>query len=133
MTDEVLLIVLAGAWLIVHVCAHGFAQWATAGNAWALGARDDPPRETLLNGRLRRARANYLETLPAVLAVLIAVELSGRANELTAYGGWAWFCSRVVYLPAYASGIPGLRSFVWGVAMFAIVTMVLGFVLGASP
>ena len=88
MTDEVLLIVLAGAWLFVHVCAHGLTQWGVAGNAWAFGARDDPPRETLLSGRLRRAFANYLETLPAALAVLIAAELSGRANELTSYGGW---------------------------------------------
>ena len=131
MTDEVLLIVLAGAWLFVHVCAHGFAQWATAGNAWALGTRDDPPRETLLNGRLRRACANYLETLPGVLAVLVAAELSGRANELTSYGGWVWFFCRVLYLPAYASGIGGLRSIVWGAAMCAIVAMTVGLVLGA--
>ena len=99
MTDEVLLIVLAGAWLFVHVCAHGLTQWGVAGNAWAFGARDDPPRETLLSGRLWRAFTNYLETLPAALAVLIAAELSGRANELTSYGGWIWFCSRVAYLP----------------------------------
>ena len=79
MTDEVLLIVLAGAWLFVHVIAHGLTQWVAAGNAWAFGARDDPPRDTLLSSRLRRAFANYLETLPAALVVLIAAELSGRA------------------------------------------------------
>ena len=61
-TDEILLIVLAGAWLFVHVIAHGLTQWAAAGNTWAFGARDDLPRETLLSGRLRRAFANYLET-----------------------------------------------------------------------
>lgn len=132
MTDEVLLIVLAGAWLFVHVCAHGLTQWGVAGNAWAFGARDDPPRETLLSGRLRRAFRNYLETLPAALAVLIAAELSGRANELTSYGGWIWFCSRVVYLPAYASGLRWLRSIVWGVATIAIAAMALGLVLGVS-
>ena len=131
MTDEVLLVVLSGAWLFVHLCAYGFAQWRIAGNAWAFGARDDPPPETLLSGRLRRAFVNYLETLPAVLAVLIAAELSGRANELTSYGGWAWFFSRVVYLPAYASGIRGLRSIVWGAATIAIVMITLGLVLGA--
>ena len=47
-----------------------------------------------------------VETLPAALVVLIAAELSDRANEFTSYGGWIWFASRVVYLPAYASGIP---------------------------
>ena len=132
MTDEILLIVLAGAWLFVHVIVHGLSQWKVAGNPWAFGARDNPPRETLLSGRLRRALANYLETLPAALVVLIAAELSDRANELTSYGGWIWFGSRVVYLPAYASGIPGLRSVVWGVATIAIVTMTLGLIRGGS-
>ena len=132
MTDEILLIVLAGAWLFVHLIAHGLTQWVAAGNTWAFGARDDPPRETLLSGRLRRAFANYLETLPAVLVVLIAAELSDRANEFTTYGGWIWFGSRVVYLPAYASGLRWLRSIVWGVATVAIAMMALGLILGVS-
>ena len=131
-TDEILLIVLAGAWLFVHVIAHGLTQWVAAGNTWAFGARDDPPRETLLSGRLRRAFANYLETLPAVLVVLIAAELSDRANEFTTYGGWIWFGSRVIYLPAYTSGIRWLRSIVWGVATVAIAMMALGLILGVS-
>ena len=131
-TDEILLIVLAGAWLFVHVIAHGLTQWVAAGNTWAFGARDDPPRETLLSGRLRRAFANYLETLPAALVVLIAAELSDRANEFTSYGGWIWFGSRVIYLPAYASGIRWLRSIVWGVATVAIAIMALGLILGVS-
>lgn len=132
MTDEILLIVLAGAWLFVHVVAQGLSQWVAAGNAWAFGPRDEPPRETVLSGRLRRAFENYLETLPAALAVLIAAELSGRGNELTAYGGWVWFGSRVAYLPAYASGIRWLRSIVWGVATIAIAGMTLGLILGAA-
>ena len=97
MTDEILLIVLAGAWLFVHLIAHGLTQWVAAGNTWAFDARDDPPRETVLSGRLRLAFANYLETLPAALVVLIAAELSDRANEFTSYGGWIWFGSRVIY------------------------------------
>ena len=130
MSDEILLIVLAGAWLFVHLIAHGLTQWVAAGNTWAFGARDDPPRETVLSGRLRRAFANYLETLPAALVVLIAAELSDRANEFTSYGGWIWFASRVVYLPAYASGIRWLRSIVWGVATAAIAAMALGLIIG---
>ena len=84
----------------------------------------------MLGGRLRRAFANYLETLPAALVVLIAAELSDRANEFTSYGGWIWFASRVVYLPAYASGIRWLRSIVWGVATAAIAAMALGLIIG---
>ena len=45
---------------------HGLTQWRAARNAWAFGTRDDPLRETLLSGRLRRAFANYLETLRTV-------------------------------------------------------------------
>ena len=61
-----------------------------------------------------------------------AAGLSGRANELTSYGGWIWFCSRVVYLPAYTSGLRWLRSIVWGVATIAVAATALGLVLGVS-
>ncbi len=61
-----------------------------------------------------------------------AAGLSGRANELTSYGGWIWFCSRVVYLSAYASRLRWLRSIVWGVATIAVAAMALGLVLGVS-
>ena len=81
-------------------------------------------------GDVGRVRAPPAAEVP--FGVGPAAGLSGRANELTSYGGWIWFCSRVVYLPAYASGLRWLRSIVWGVATIAIAAMALGLVLGAS-
>ena len=54
----------------------------TTADTWAFGASDDPPRETVLSGRLRRAFANYLETVPAALVVLIADELSDPRQRI---------------------------------------------------
>ena len=74
----------------------------------------------------------WTHAVKGILVVLIAAELCGRANEFTSYGGWIWFGSRVVCLPAYASGIRWLRSIVWGLATIAIATMALGLILGVS-
>ena len=77
-TDEILLIVLAGAWLFVHVIAHGLTQWAAAGNTWAFGARDDPPRETLL----RHVRCGFFLARVAgrVRADIVCLILPGEQN-----------------------------------------------------
>ena len=86
MTDAILHDLLARAWLFVHASL-GLTQWVAAGNAWAFGTRDDPHAKPYLSGRKAAAFANYLETLPAALVVLIAAELSDRANELTHTAG----------------------------------------------
>ena len=55
-----------------------------------------------------------------------------RFDAVFDQGLTVWFGSRVVYLPAYASGIRWLRSIVWGIATVAIATMALGLIVGVS-
>ena len=132
MSAGILPLALAAVLLAVHVTAQSFALRASAGSAWSAGPRDDPPNESRLAGRLRRGLANYLETLPAFALVLLAAMLAGRENEWTLIGGWVWIGGRAVYLPVYASGVPWLRSIVWGVATAGIGAMLIGLVLGPA-
>ena len=106
-TDEILLIVLAGAWLFVHVIAHGLTQWVAAGNTWAFGARDDPPTRNLVE-RTPAARVRELpRNAAAVLVVLMPLSCPTAPTNLLHTAGGYGFGSRVVYLPAYASGSAG--------------------------
>ena len=76
-----------------------------------MGARDEnlPPLNPIA-GRLSRAQANFMETLPIAIVALIGVVVAGKASEWTAMGGWIWLAARVVYLPLYAFGIPVVRT-----------------------
>ena len=132
MSAGILQLALAAVLLLVHVGAQSFALKASAGSAWSAGPRDDAARESRLAGRLRRGLANYLESLPAFALVLIAAELSDRANDWTVIGGWVWLAGRAVYLPAYAAGIPWVRSIVWCGATAGIAAMLIGLALGQA-
>ena len=91
------------------------------GMPWALGPRDSAgaPLGTT-GGRVERAFKNFLETFPIfAAAVLVAVALN-RHTAMTALGAQIYFWARVAFVPAYALGIPVVRTLVWTVALVGI-------------
>ena len=81
----------------------------------ALGPRDTPPPMPLIGERLERARLNLLEALPVFLglALLIEAHSDGAPPPIASLGALVFLIARVLYVPAYLSGIPGLRSTIW--------------------
>lgn len=100
--------------LLVHIFAAAQAKTKQYGPKWNMGARDEslPPLNPLA-GRLVRAQANYMETLPIAIVALIGVVLAGRTSEWTAMGGWIWLGARIVYLPLYGFGVPVVRTIIF--------------------
>ncbi|PZU11358.1 MAG: hypothetical protein DI606_11080 [Sphingobium sp.] len=100
--------------LLVHIFAAGHFKTKQYGPKWNMGARDEelPPLNPVA-GRLVRAQANFLETLPIAIVALIGVVVAGRASGWTATGGWIWLGARVVYLPLYGAGVPVVRTIVF--------------------
>jgi uncharacterized MAPEG superfamily protein len=91
------------------------------GFAWGVGARDGTPDPvTPLAARLNRASANFLETFPLFAAAVLAVVAAGVADERTALGAQLYFWARVAYLPAYAAGIPYVRTLAWTVSIVGL-------------
>ena len=99
----------------------GFQLWA------ALGGRDKPPPMPAVGGRLQRAQRNMEEALFVFVPLAILVSLKQPALELAKTAAAAFFFARLFYIPAYASGIPGLRSTIWCIGFGAVLT--LAFVL----
>ena len=97
--------------LLVHIFAAAHVKTRQYGAKWNMGARDEhlPPMNPLA-GRLSRAQANYLETLPIAIVALIGIVVAGRTSEWTALGGWIWLAARIVYLPLYGFGVPAVRT-----------------------
>ena len=100
--------------LLVHIFAAAHVKTKQYGAKWNMGARDEslPPLNAMA-GRLARAQANFMETLPIAIVALIGVVVAGRTSEWTALGGWIWLASRVVYLPLYAVGVPVVRTIIF--------------------
>jgi uncharacterized MAPEG superfamily protein len=107
---------------IILAAAAGGQQRETA---WLLGPRDDHRPVTGVAARLDRALKNFLESFPLFVAALIAASLAGKFGGLTLWGSALYVIGRAVYVPAYAMGIPVLRTVVWTVSMAGIIMVIV--------
>ena len=131
MASEILVLALAGLLLLAHIMLAIRLKTQQYGTDWNMGARDGelPPLNPVA-GRLERARDNFMETLPLAVIGLFGVVLADKANAITAVAGWVWLAARVVYLPLYWTGVPKVRTMVWGVSLLALLTILGVLVLG---
>jgi uncharacterized MAPEG superfamily protein len=97
----------------------GFDLWGIVGN------RDNPPEMSVVAARLDRAKNNMLESLPIFLALALLALIKGGDTSKVAHAALVFLIARVVYVPAYVSGIPMLRSVIWLVGVASLVVMAL--------
>ncbi|MCR9220911.1 MAG: MAPEG family protein [Alphaproteobacteria bacterium] len=119
MSPELTALALAGLWQMLQVVAMAIPANRQLGVAYTAGPRDEKRAPTGLAGRLHRASENHYQALALFAAAVLVVELGGAASAVTAGCAWAYLGARVLYVPAYASGIPYLRSAIWFVGFGA--------------
>ena len=95
------------------------------GVAYTGGNRDVQEQATGVPGRLKRALDNHFEGLILFTIAVLVVVLGEASNELTENCAWAYFWARVLYVPAYASGIFLVRSLIWTVGFIATAVMLI--------
>lgn len=95
------------------------------GHRVTLSPRDGgiPPLSARL-GRLQRATTNGFEGLTLFAPAVLIVATSGSASALTATAAWAYVALRILYIPAYAFGWVPWRSVIWGLGLFATLTLI---------
>lgn len=96
------------------------ATFATArrGLRWNAGPRDGTPAALGgVGGRIDRASHNFRETFPFFAAAVLAVIVLQKADATSALGAQVYFWARVAYVPAYALGVPYVRSAIWAVSL----------------
>src|SRR3546814_9202656 len=117
--------------LLVHIFAAAHIKTRQYGAKWNMGARDEelPPLDPV-GGGLVRAQANFLETYPIAIIVLLGVVIAGKTSGTTALGGWLWLGARAVYLPLYGMGVPMVRTIAYLVSMVGLALVFQAFVSG---
>ena len=131
MATELLVLALAAVLLVVHIMLAGHVRTRQYGTEWNMGARDaEMPPLNPVAGRLLRAQANYQETLPVAVIALLGVVVAGKTSDHTAVAAWVWLAARVAYLPLYASGVPKVRTLVWGIGTLAILAVLAVLLFG---
>lgn len=131
MPVELTILAWAALLLVVHIFLAVHLKTRQYGPKWNLGARDEEvPALNSLAGRLQRAEANFLETLPIAIIALMGVVVANRTSASTALGGWIWLGARIVYLPLYAAGVPVIRTIAFIVSIVGLAIVLKPLLLG---
>jgi uncharacterized MAPEG superfamily protein len=97
-------------------------EWA---RLWiALGPRDQQPPLSVWGGRAERALANLREAMPVFLPLAVVHVVEPAAEGGPEVGAAIFVIARMLYVPAYLSGIPGLRSTLWLVSCSGLAWMI---------
>jgi uncharacterized MAPEG superfamily protein len=95
------------------------------GVAYTGGNRDEQKQATGVAGRLKRALDNHFEGLILFTIAVLVVVLGEASSDLTERCAWAYLWARILYVPAYASGIYLVRSLIWTVGFAATAIMLI--------
>ena len=95
------------------------------GVAYTAGNRDEQKQATGVPGRLKRALDNHFEGLILFTIAVVVVVLGEASSPLTQGCAWAYLWARVLYVPAYVSGVFLVRSLIWGVGFIATAIMLI--------
>jgi uncharacterized MAPEG superfamily protein len=130
MTIEMTLLAWTLLLAIVQIALPAILRTRETGLAHNLGPRDAPgPPVGIVTGRLYRAQKNLFETLPLFVGAVLLAHVTHREGTLTTWGAALYLGGRVLYVPLYAFGIPGVRTAAFMLALTGL-AMVLLAVLG---
>jgi len=87
------------------------------------GNRDEEQRATGIPGRFKRALDNHFEALILFTIAVVVVVLGNASSSITETCAWVYLAARILYVPAYASGIFLVRSLIWSVSFGATFVM----------
>ena len=130
MTTELSMLLWSAVLGLVQLALAATGSVSQRGLGWAVSARDEgqPPLGGI-GGRLDRARANFLETFPLFAVAVLVAHLLQIHSGLTVLGAELYFWGRLAYVPAYAAGIPWLRTIIWTVSIAGIVLVLAALLL----
>lgn len=125
----IVLLVLA-LFVLQTLLPNRFREPAPAGSSGKLsdsplGPRDNPRPLTVVGGRAERALANMREALPIFLALALMNMITGTAAAMALTGGWIFLVARLLYVPAYLSGVPVIRTLIWVGGWVGLVMMLI--------
>lgn len=90
-----------------------------------LGNRDNLPDMTTMTGRFDRALKNMIEAMFVFIPLSLLSIILEADKSAAVLGAQIFFFSRVVYIPAYVSGIFGLRTTIWTISVIGQILLLI--------
>lgn len=91
----------------------------------SMGNRDNSKNISVIAGRIERAKNNMLETLPVFIALALLTIIKDENSNMAMIGALVFLIARIIYVPAYISGIPVIRSLIWMAGIGGLMIMAI--------
>jgi len=125
MSSELNILALYGLYTALILLLQVTGAMSQLGMGYLLSSRDEHRTLTGITGRLDRALVNSVTAMalfaPAILILAVKEEFS--ATTLTA--AQAFLIARILYVPAYALKLTGVRTLLWLAGFAATVALYL--------
>ncbi len=125
MSSELNILALYGLYTALILLLQVTGAMSQLGMGYLLSSRDEHRTLTGITGRLDRALVNAVTAMalfaPAILILAVKEEFS--ATTLTA--AQAFLIARILYVPAYALKLTGVRTLLWLAGFAATVALYL--------
>ena len=110
---EVSVLVLFGFLVIVTLLLQATGAMTQLGMGYLLSSRDEGRTVSGIAGRLERALNNSVTAMVLFAPAVLLIVVTEQSNNATVLACQVFLLARVVYLPAYAFKLTGIRSLAW--------------------
>lgn len=125
MTSELTILAYAGLLQFAQLSLAIIFNDFQLGLKYGLGPRDEARPLQGISARNDRALTNHYAALGLFTLAVVVITLGDKSTPLTVNCAWTYLVARVLYIPAYLSGVFFVRSLFWAIAFLATIVMLV--------
>ncbi|WP_298914624.1 MAPEG family protein [uncultured Roseobacter sp.] len=122
---EVTILALYGLLVILTLILQATGAMTQLGMGYLLSSRDEQRTVSGIAGRLDRALSNSVTAMALFAPAVLLLEVTQSTSNASLLAAQVFLIARLVYLPAYALRITGIRSLAWMVGIVATIALYL--------
>ena len=122
-TDELSILALYGLYVAITLVLQASGTMQQLGMGYLLSSRDEGRSASGIAARLERALWNSISAMALFAPAILVLHARDGFDANSLLAAQVFLIARVVYVPAYAFGIVGLRSLAWSAGFFATIIL----------
>ncbi|MGA9250877.1 MAG: MAPEG family protein [Roseobacter sp.] len=116
---EITVLVLYGFLVIITLLLQATGAMTQLGMGYLLGSRDEIRTVSGIAGRLERALNNSITAMVLFAPAILLIVVTDSSTNQSVLAAQVFLLARIVYVPAYAFKLTGIRSLAWTVGLLS--------------
>ena len=116
---EITMLILYGLLVILTLLLQATGAMQQLGMGYMLSSRDEHRTVKGITARIERALNNSITAMVLFAPAVLLIVVTDSSTTQTALAAQVFLIARLVYLPAYAFKLTGIRSLAWTVGLLS--------------